>query len=168
VTAGLHVVPTPMTRWTNPTEQMIRLTIVLPEVRVPRTCVTEDGERRAWTVDGEQTIEIAPGQTVEIPSKYDQAIHAVVECGHPKCHGRCVQPAEAGPGAYVLGGLSPMLVREGQKYGIHDGLVPRAAPRRSPIIAPADVPGAVARANAADDEDPAMARARARAKGGAR
>jgi len=162
--------PEAMTTWRNPTERPARLKLTRPAhiVRTARDPATD--ELRTWVVDHEEIeVVIAPGASRALPTKYDNAIHLVTGCSHPGCvmrgaAGRCKSPATAGPSAFVMGGLAPLLIREGQEYGLHPSLVPVAPPPPRPMLRP----GQAGSTSAAppETEDPAMARARARARNG--
>jgi hypothetical protein len=159
------------TRWHNPTASVQR--VILNTSR-KRAIVTESGARVEVDEQVAHTIEIPAGETREIPSKYDAAIHTVLGCDHGgPCarRGVCVKPSvPTRVQGYVAGGLAPLLKRERQGYGLLGSLVPRAEPPKSMVIAASDVTTASApRRVEADKEDPAMARARERAaRGGAR
>ncbi len=150
----------PMTAWTNPTSHPISFELAVP-ANISRVVVDDLGIRHTIKIDHEmRRVTFATGETQSLPSKYDGAIHILTGCGHPGCKNAiCRDPSNAGPRAMVNGGLAPLLQREGQRYGVDRSLVTRAAPPRSVAIAPGDVVGKLA---ALADEDPAIARARAR------
>jgi hypothetical protein len=85
-----------MTKWHNPLHTEQRVTLAGREIVIPA------------------------GGSAEIDPRFDSAIHAVV-CGHqhPRCsvRGICSDLGNAPATAMVVGGLAPLLVREGQKYG---------------------------------------------------
>ncbi len=161
--------PRPKTRWTNPTdhEQALDLSVPCNETRVYTDA--ETGARRQVTITQRSVrVTIAPGETTELSADYDLAIHRIHLCGHDGCKMYCKRPADAGPKAVVVGGMAPLLQREGQRYSIDSALIPRPVVQRSVAVAPGDVTKRIAAAAAADEEDPALERARARRKAAAK
>jgi hypothetical protein len=161
------------TKWTNPCGHSQRLVFVGEGEPKTRAAADASGTVRTWTEPTDRIVEIPAGATMQIPSKYDAAIHKV-QCDHADCNKRpgfCKRPADAGPASYVLCGMAPLLHREDQRYVVHPSLLGEPEPARTMMLPPA--PGAkllTAGGTAAVDlDDPAMARARARrAKAGAR
>ena len=150
-----------MTQWTNPTRHDQSVEINLPKkVRVTRA--GSDGLKVDTLVDGHDVRRTtwSPGETKALPSTYDRAIHRVV-CSDRACSGKpeCSSPA-IHKGGYVIAGLAPLLRRENQAYGIHRALIPALEPRTKPIDV-ADIGKALERRDA-DEDDPALIRARAR------
>jgi len=155
----------PTTTWVNRTENTIRF--VLNTSRRKRI-TGEDGF--SFEVDEQipHEIVIEPGATRKLLSIYDRAIHAVTACGHVDCRqGICRTPGLAGPTAHCGGGLAPLLERVDQKYSIDPSLIPRRGGAAQRFVAPADVGRFRDRVDV-DEGDPAMQRARARAKAGGR
>ncbi len=80
-----------MTRWHNPTKHL-------------QTVIIADGGQPFAFI-------VQPGETRELPSKYDRVIH-MVDCGKNECH-RKGWWCQAGHSGAVMGGEAPLLVREG-------------------------------------------------------
>lgn len=91
----------------------------------------------------EVTVTIPARGAAVIPKMFDYAVHRV----H---HGVCI------------GGMAPLLVKQGQTYVVSKALIPVRAVSTT-TVAPSDIAAAVAR-GATQDEDAFLARAR-KAKG---
>ncbi len=157
----------------NQTKETRRVVITVP-AQIPMRAIDKvTGEVREWVVD-HRDIEIAfaPGQVRELPEKFMSAIHQCVSCKDPECRGaRCKNPQQHA-GAMCIAGLDPLLVRVDAKgdviqtYAVHPTLIPR------PVqivdvegVRPSDIAEAIERRPPPpvdDDQDPAIARARAR------
>jgi hypothetical protein len=155
--------PQRVTAWHNP------LTIphsidVIEEINPPRTYARIDehtGEKRTWQETQELCrITWGAGETKELPSRFDRAIHQVGDCGHAECERGghwCRHPEDAGPNAVVQGGSGWQLVRAGQTYRIDPALVARpVAKSKAEPIAPGDLANRLAE----QTQDPAITRAR--------
>ena len=88
---------------------------------------------------------VAPGASVELPAEYANAIHEVRD-------------------GVIVGGIAPLLVREipTQTAKLHPSLIPRRSEVSFTPIDAADVGARVSSALAGDDDEPAIAKARAR------
>jgi hypothetical protein len=103
-----NVPETKFTRWHNP-------------LNVPQRVVLE-GPR------GKFAFVVPPGETRELDSVFDKAIHQL-DCGEEACHGKgwfCTKGHEG----LVVGGLAPLLQREGFNDKLHDSLNPAIAQKK--------------------------------------
>ena len=97
------------TTWMNPTPNDMHVDI-------------QEGEGKSFSV---QRYEIKAGQSAQIPSQYDHAIH-YTDCGREECH----HSRELGAGYFckkghdgtIVGGLAPMLVRVGVNEQLPESL----------------------------------------------
>lgn len=108
---------TRMTRWTNPTRKAVKiatplgpLSILPEELNVPELRAIASRWRAQQNI-GEAlapatlVIEWQPGETLDVPSEFDRAMHVV----HTDEDGKRT----------IMAGLAPQLVREGQSYDVH-------------------------------------------------
>lgn len=98
------------TRWLNPTSHSQRV-------------ILQHADGRQFQVTWE------PGETKELPSDFDRAIH-MVDCGQDACHQHgwfCTK----GHDGLVQGGLAPLLVRVGAKDTLQPDLDPSIAEKRA-------------------------------------
>jgi hypothetical protein len=150
---------TPAVLWSNPTANTATINVQTSAPRYGTDPTT--GGMRIVTPEVRRDYIVPAGESLLIPAEFTGSIHAV-ECHEADCagkRGRCSSPMTH-RGARVIGGLGPMLVREGQPYSVLPTLF-EGVPRPRPI-ATVDLadPLRVAAASAADAR---MAAARARA-----
>lgn len=93
------------TKWFNPTDKP-QAVIIHPD--------SPQGRIRKYVVQ--------PGQSLDIPSEYDRAIHTVI-CGDTACKksGRFCTKEHGGT---VIAGLAPLLVKEGSSEKLDPALDP--------------------------------------------
>ena len=154
------------TCWKNNLTTVQRIVLKGEGEPIPKSARTEDGRIVRWTEPGDLVFTIPPGETAEVPARFDPAIHIVTACGHPACRqGRCVDPGSAGEGSIVSGGLAPRLTMKTppQVATIDHSLLPPAVSARRMGGAPGDAEPSTG--GQAQDADPALARARARRAG---
>ena len=151
-----------MTTWTNHTslEQFVEILSTRP---TKKTIADDYGHQRVVTFEEQfaKRVTWAPGETKSIPSRFDRLVHVVVDCDHAECRRSiCKSPMTAGPRAKVVAGAAPLLQREGQRYSLDQSMLP-IDPIARTMVAVGDVASRMA-AGPQAEEDPAMARARAR------
>ena len=103
----------PMTIWSNPLDVAQRVTFNTGETRLlGRRRDPETGsDVNAYSQPSTETYEVPARGEAAIPSIYDAAIHRVHD-------------------GSVIGGLAPLLIKKGQKYGLDPALIPvHEAPR---------------------------------------
>lgn len=98
------------TRWHNPTSH-------------PQRVVINDGNGVKFL------FEVSPGETRELDSRYDRAIH-MIDCGREECH-RKGWFCHVGHEGSIVGGGAPMLRRVGKTDTMDPSLDPELAAKRA-------------------------------------